>query len=361
MVSKAVGAHHPTASLRDDDARWEAIRRRDRNADGAFYYAVHTTGVYCRPSCGARLPHRGNVAFYTNPAEAERAGFRPCKRCNPTAQGSAERQAAAVARACRLIETAEEFPRLDDLARKAGMSPFHFHRMFKAATGVTPKAYADAHRGRRIRHELKVAGTVTEAIYGAGFNSNARFYESAGDLLGMTPSAFRGGGAGATIRFAVGECSLGSILVAATDKGVCAIQFGDDPDALVRDLQDAFPRAKFIGGDKAFEQTVAQVVGLVEAPQQGLGLPLHVRGTAFQQRVWRALRTIPAGTTASYTEIAEKIGEPKAVRAVAQACGANPVAVAIPCHRVVRRDGALSGYRWGVARKEALLSKEALA
>ena len=359
--TKGVAPDRTTPSLPEEDARWEAIRRRDRNADGAFYYAVRTTGVFCRPSCGSRLPRRSNVAFYTTLAEADRAGFRPCKRCNPTAQGPDERQAAAVTRACRLIETADQLPRLDDMARRAGMSPFHFHRVFKAATGVTPKAYADAHRGRRIRDELKGAGTVTEAIYGAGFNSNARFYESAGDLLGMTPSAFRGGGAGASIRFAVGECSLGSILVAATDKGVCAIQFGDDPDALVRDLQDTFPKAKFIGGDEAFEQAVAQVVGFVEAPQRGLGLPLHVRGTAFQQRVWQALRAIPAGATASYTEVAGKIGEPKAARAVAQACSANPVAVAIPCHRVVRRDGAPAGYRWGVARKQALISKEALA
>ena len=228
-------------------------------------------------------------------------------------------------------------------------------------TGVTPKAYADAHRGRRVRDELKSAGTVTEAIYGAGFNSNARFYESSDDLLGMTPSEFRDDGAGATIRFAVGECSLGSILVAATDKGVCAIQFGDDPDALVRNLQDAFSKAKLVGGDAAFEQLVAKVVGFIEAPQHGLDLPLHVRGTAFQQKVWRALRKIRPGTTASYAAIAERIGEPKAVRAVAQACGANPVAVAIPCHRVVRRDGALSGYRWGVERKRALLEKEAAA
>jgi AraC family transcriptional regulator, regulatory protein of adaptative response / methylated-DNA-[protein]-cysteine methyltransferase len=361
MASKVVAPNRARPSLGDDDARWEALCRRDRNADGAFYYAVRTTGVYCRPSCGSRLPHRRNVAFYTTPAEAERAGFRACKRCNPTAQGPDERLAAAVARACQLIETADELPRLDDLARRAGMSPFHFHRVFKAATGVTPKAYADAHRGRRIRDELKCAGTVTEAIYGAGFNSNARFYESAGDLLGMTPSAFREGGAGTSIRFAVGECSLGSILVAATEKGVCAIQFGDDPDALVRDLQDTFPKAKLIGGDEAFEQAVAQVVGFVEAPQRGLGLPLHVRGTAFQQRVWQALRAIPAGATASYSEIAEKIGEAKAARAVAQACGANLVAVAIPCHRVVRRDGTPAGYRWGVARKQALLSKETSA
>jgi len=360
MALKASAPHRARPSSGDDDARWEALRSRDRSADGAFYYAVRTTGVYCRPSCGARLPHRGNVAFYTTPAEAERAGFRPCKRCHPTAQGPDERQAAAVARACRLIETAGEFPRLDDMACQAGMSPSHFHRVFKAATGVTPKAYADAHRGRRIRDELKGAGTVTEAIYGAGFNSNARFYESAGDLLGMTPRAFRAGGAGTSIRFAVGECWLGSILVAATERGVCAIQFGDDPDALVRDLQDAFPKAKLIGGEEAFEQAVARVVGFVEAPQRGLGLPLHVRGTAFQQRVWQALRAIPAGTTTSYTEIAGKIGQANAARAVAQACGANPVAVAIPCHRVVRRDGAPSGYRWGVARKQALLSKETL-
>jgi AraC family transcriptional regulator, regulatory protein of adaptative response / methylated-DNA-[protein]-cysteine methyltransferase len=351
-----------TARLfRNDDQRWEAVRRRDRRADGAFYSAVRTTGIYCRPSCSSRLPRRGNVEFYATPAQAEAAGYRACKRCKPKGQGLVERQAEVVAQACRMIEQAEELPRLDDLARSAGLSPFHFHRVFKAVTGVTPKAFADAHRGGRVRDELKRADTVTEAIYGAGFNSNARFYESSAKLLGMTPSAYRAGGAGATIRFAVGECSLGPILVAATDKGVCAIQFGDDPDALVRNLQDAFPKARLVGGDAAFEQLVAKVVGFVEAPQRGFGLPLHVRGTAFQQKVWRALRKIAPGKTASYTEIAAKIGEPNAVRAVAQACGANPAAVAIPCHRVVRRDGELSGYRWGVERKRALLQKEAAA
>jgi AraC family transcriptional regulator of adaptative response/methylated-DNA-[protein]-cysteine methyltransferase len=361
MPTKTTEATRNVASFRNDDVRWEAVRRRDRAADGAFYYAVRTTGVYCRPSCSARQPRRENVEFHATPAAAEAAGFRPCKRCKPTAQGLAERHAAVVAKACRLIEQAEELPSLDDLARGAGLSPFHFHRVFRSVTGVTPKAYADAHRGRRVRDELKSAGTVTEAIYGAGFNSNARFYESSDDLLGMTPSEFRDDGVGATIRFAVGECSLGAILVAATDKGVCAIQFGDDPDALVRNLQDAFSKAKLVGGDAAFEQLVAKVVGFIEAPQHGLDLPLHVRGTAFQQKVWRALRKIRPGTTASYAAIAERIGEPKAVRAVAQACGANPVAVAIPCHRVVRRDGALSGYRWGVERKRALLEKEAAA
>jgi AraC family transcriptional regulator of adaptative response/methylated-DNA-[protein]-cysteine methyltransferase len=361
MPTKTTEATRNVASFRNDDERWEAVCRRDRAADGALYYAVRTTGVYCRPSCSSRQPRRENVEFHATPAAAEAAGFRPCKRCKPTAQGLAERHAAVVAKACRLIEQAEELPSLDDLARGAGLSAFHFHRVFKSVTGVTPKAYADAHRGRRVRDELKSAGTVTEAIYGAGFNSNARFYESSDDLLGMTPSEFRDDGAGATIRFAVGECSLGSILVAATDKGVCAIQFGDDPDALVRNLQDAFSKAKLVGGDAAFEQLVAKVVGFIEAPQHGLDLPLHVRGTAFQQKVWRALRKIRPGTTASYAAIAERIGEPKAVRAVAQACGANPVAVAIPCHRVVRRDGALSGYRWGVERKRALLEKEAAA
>jgi AraC family transcriptional regulator of adaptative response/methylated-DNA-[protein]-cysteine methyltransferase len=361
MPTKTTEATRNVASFRNDDERWEAVCRRDRAADGALYYAVRTTGVYCRPSCSSRQPRRENVEFHATPAAAEAAGFRPCKRCRPTAQGLAERHAAVVAKACRLIEQAEELPSLDDLARGAGLSPFHFHRVFRSVTGVTPKAYADAHRGRRVRDELKSAGTVTEAIYGAGFNSNARFYESSDDLLGMTPSEFRDDGAGATIRFAVGECSLGAILVAATDKGVCAIQFGDDPDALVRNLQDAFSKAKLVGGDAAFEQLVAKVVGFIEAPQHGLDLPLHVRGTAFQQKVWRALRKIRPGTTASYAAIAERIGEPKAVRAVAQACGSNPVAVAIPCHRVVRRDGALSGYRWGVERKRALLAKEAAA
>jgi AraC family transcriptional regulator of adaptative response/methylated-DNA-[protein]-cysteine methyltransferase len=350
-----------TPSLRDDDARWAAVRRRDRSADGAFCYAVRTTGIYCRPSCASRLPRRDNVEFYASPAQAAAAGFRPCKRCRPNAQGPSERHAALVAQACRMIEEAEELPSLDALARAADLSPFHFHRVFKSVTGVTPKAYAAAHRSGRVRDELKHSGTVTEAIYGAGFNSSARFYERSADLLGMTPSAFRDGGAGATIRFAVGECSLGAILVAATEQGVCAIQFGDDPGALVRNLEDAFPKAKLVGGDKAFEQSVARVVGFVEAPQHGLDLPLHVRGTAFQQRVWQALRDIPPGKTASYAEIAERIGEPKAVRAVAQACAANPVAVAIPCHRVVRRDGGLSGYRWGVERKRALLAKEAAA
>jgi AraC family transcriptional regulator of adaptative response/methylated-DNA-[protein]-cysteine methyltransferase len=364
MLSLAMRAHQDQAQVQrlvSDDDRWEAARRRDRAADGAFVYSVLTTSVYCRPSCAARLARRENVRFHATCADAEKAGFRACKRCRPNESTLAERHAATVAGACRIIEEAEDMPSLDALAARAGLSRFHFHRVFKAVTGVTPTAYARAHRARRVRDELTHHGTITEAIYGAGFNSNSRFYEAASDLLGMTPTAFRKGGQDSVIRFAVGECSLGSILVAATETGVCAIQFSDDPDALVRDLQDRFPKARLIGGDPEFEQLVARVVGFVEAPAQGFGLPLDVRGTAFQQRVWQALREIPAGSTASYAEIANRIGAPKAVRAVAQACGANALAVAIPCHRVVRNDGALSGYRWGVERKRALLERESAA
>jgi AraC family transcriptional regulator of adaptative response/methylated-DNA-[protein]-cysteine methyltransferase len=345
----------------DDDARWEAVVRRDRAADGTFYYAVRTTGVYCRPSCAARLARREHVRFHATCAEAERAGFRPCKRCRPREAPLAVRQAAAVAAACRAIAEADGMPSLNDLAQSAGMSRYHFHRLFKALTGVTPKAYAGAHRAQRVREELTRRTTVTEAIYGAGFHSGGRFYATSSELLGMTPTAFRAGGSGAVIRFAVGECWLGAILVAATDKGVCAILLGDDPGALVRDLQDRFPKAQLIGGDADFEHVVARVVGFVEAPELGLDLPLDVRGTAFQQRVWQALREIPAGGTASYTDIARRIGAPNAGRAVGQACASNALAVAIPCHRVVRHDRTLSGYRWGVERKRALLDREAVS
>ena len=355
----ATGTEWAVSPFSSDEERWAAVARRDRSADGSFYYSVRTTGVYCRPSCAARLALRENVRFHSSCEEAERAGFRPCKRCRPNEAGLAERRAAVVASACRLIETSEEMPNLEALAESAGVSRFHFHRVFKSVTGLTPKAYAAAHRARRVREELPRSDTVTAAIYGAGFNSGGRFYATATETLGMTPTRFRSGGAGTSIRFAVGECSLGAILVAATDRGVCAILLGDEPDALVRDLEDGFPKAKLIGGDRGFEEWVAKVVGFVEAPALGLDLPLDVRGTAFQQRVWRALREIPAGSTASYSEIAERIGAPKAVRAVAQACASNAIAVAIPCHRVVRNDGALSGYRWGVERKRALLEREA--
>jgi AraC family transcriptional regulator, regulatory protein of adaptative response / methylated-DNA-[protein]-cysteine methyltransferase len=341
------------------DPRWQAVVARDRNFDGHFYYAVRTTGVYCRPSCSARLARPGNVSFHLTCDDAERAGFRPCKRCKPDKPGLAEQHAVMVAEICRGIGSAEEIPSLGELARKAGLSVYHFHRLFKAITGVTPRAYAIAHRAKRIRDALAQPGTtVTAAIYDAGFNSSGRFYESSNAVLGMTPTDYRAGGANTGIRFAIGECSLGSILVARSERGVCAILIGDDPDALARDLQDRFPRACLTGGDAGFEELVAKVVGFVEAPSLGLDLPLDVRGTAFQQRVWQALLEIPAGSTASYAAIAKRIGAPKSVRAVAQACAANTIAVAIPCHRVVRNDGALSGYRWGVARKRALLQRE---
>jgi AraC family transcriptional regulator of adaptative response/methylated-DNA-[protein]-cysteine methyltransferase len=343
------------------DPRWAAVVARDSKADGQFLYSVRTTGVYCRPSCGARTPKPENVGFYLTTEEAEHAGFRPCKRCKPDQPPLAEQHAALVAVLCRQIESSGKEPSLDELARSAKMSTFHLHRIFKAVTGVTPKAYAAANRARRVREELGRSASVTKAIYEAGYNSNGRFYEESNQVLGMTPKNFRAGGANTLIRFAVGECSLGAILVAATELGVCAILMGDDPDALARDLQDRFPNANLIGGDTGFEQLVAKVVGFVEMPKLGLDLPLDVRGTAFQQRVWQALRGIPAGSTASYSDIARCIGSPKSVRAVAQACAANSLAVAIPCHRVIRNDGGLSGYRWGVERKRALLEREAKA
>ena len=343
----------------ENDPRWAAIVARDARADGSFFYSVKTTGVYCRPSCAARLPRPQNVAFHISRAQAERAGFRPCKRCKPDQPGLAEQHAARIAAVCRLIESSEDAPNLDTLAAHAGMSTYHFHRVFKSITGVTPKAYAAAHRATRVRTELGRADSVTDAIFDAGYNSNARFYEKSNALLGMTPSDYRKGGRNTQIRFAIGECSLGAILVACSERGVCAILLGDDANALARDLQDRFSQASLIGGDAEFERLVAQVVGFVEAPGLGLDLPLDVRGTAFQQRVWQALRKIPAGKTASYSDIAARIGSPKSIRAVAQACAANRLAVAIPCHRVVRNDGALSGYRWGVERKRALLDHEA--
>lgn len=348
----------PQTSATASDPRWAAVVARDSTADGTFYYSVATTGVYCRPCCAARLARPENVRFHATCADAERAGFRPCKRCRPDQPAMAEMHAAKITAACRYIEAAETEPSLAELAQHVGLSTYHFHRLFKAIAGLTPKAYASALRARRVREELGRGVRVTTAIYDAGYNSSGRFYAEADQVLGMAPSVYRAGGTNAEIRFAVGECSLGSILVATSARGVCAILLGDDPEDLLRDIEDRFPQAYLIGGDAKFEQLVATVIGFVEAPALGLDLPLDVRGTAFQQRVWQALREIPAGATASYTEIARRIGAPRAVRAVAQACAANALAVAIPCHRVVRNDGGLAGYRWGVARKRALLDRE---
>ncbi len=352
---KLVQAALPTA----DDPRWASVVARDRSADGCFYYSVRTTGVYCRPSCAARRARPENVNFHATCDDAERAGFRPCKRCQPDQASLAEQNAALVTAACRIIEQSATVPSLDNLANQVGASSYHFHRIFKRITGLTPRQYATALREQRLRDRLDDSGTVTEAIFDAGYNASSRFYAQSSALLGMTPKNYRAGGADTEIRFAIGECSLGSILVAQSMRGICAILIGDDPGVLAEDLQNRFRHATLIGGDNTFEQVVATVVGFVEAPGIGLDLPLDVRGTVFQQRVWQALRAIPAGQTATYTEIARRIGAPAAVRAVAGACAANPIAVAIPCHRVVRTDGSLSGYRWGVERKRVLLDREA--
>jgi AraC family transcriptional regulator of adaptative response/methylated-DNA-[protein]-cysteine methyltransferase len=348
----------PTFSSVADDVRWARIVVRDKTADGRFWYSVSTTGVYCRPSCPSRVANPINVQLHDTLEDAKATGFRPCKRCNPDGPSIEAENAALVARACRIIEASEEVPSLSELADAIGRSPCYFHRVFKAATGLTPKDYAAGHRARKIRQGLAYGNTVTEAIYQAGFNSSGRFYEKATEMLGMTPSRYRAGGADEDIRFAVGETSLGAILVASSRKGVVSILLGDEPDELVRNLQDRFPKAHLVGDDRDYEALVARVVGSVEAPQIGLDLPLDVRCTAFEQRVWQALREIPAGETISYTEIARRIGSPRAARAVAGACAANHLAIAIPCHRVVRHDGVLSGYAWGAERKRELLDRE---
>lgn len=341
-----------------DLQKWNSIKRRDQKADGAFVYAVVTTGVYCRPSCGARLPLEKNVRIFRTDKEAEAAGFRACKRCGPGAIPSDRRRAEAIRAACDLLKGAQDKPDYAAIARRLGLSRFHFHRLFKEATGVTPGAWLKAHRQSRVIDALSRGASVTEAIYEAGYSSSSRFYETAGPDLGLKPSAYIRKGAGETIRFAVGECSLGSILVAATGKGVCAILLGDDPQALVDALQKMFPKAELLGADGAFEALVAVIVGLAEEPWRTANLPLDVRGTAFQHKVWRALREIPPGRTLTYTELAARIGRPNAVRAVASACANNRIAIAIPCHRVVRIGGDLAGYRWGVERKAALLNRE---
>lgn len=338
------------------DPRWALLAARDPAADGEFWYGVSSTGVYCRPSCPSRAAKPANVTFFDSLEQARHAGFRPCRRCNPDGLALAQQHAALIEQACRLIEAAEELPSLATLADAVEISPAHFHRLFKAHTGLTPRAYGQAVRTRRAREALTEGATVTHALHGAGYGSSSRFY--AEDALGMAPRRYRAGGVGERLHFAIGQSDLGAVLVASSEKGVAAILLDDDPEALVQALQDRFPKAELIGGDAAYEALVAQVVGFVQAPEQGLDLPLDIRGTAFQQRVWAALRGIPAGETRSYAEIAEAIAAPKAVRAVAGACAANALAVAIPCHRVVRSDGSLSGYAWGVERKAALLERE---
>jgi AraC family transcriptional regulator of adaptative response/methylated-DNA-[protein]-cysteine methyltransferase len=345
-----------------DDQRWQAILDRDAATDGLFFMCVHTTGIYCRPTCPARRPHRENVHFVDSVQAARREGYRSCKRCKPDDAASlADNRAATIAAICERIESSEERLSLDQLAAEAGMSRFHFHRVFKEVTGVTPKAYETALRSNRVRNHLVTTLTVTQAVYDAGFASNGRFYASTNDMLGMTPGHYRRGGQDMTIRVAFGQSSLGTVLVAATESGICAITIGDEAEPLRTDLARRFPNASFRDGDHDFERTVSEVVGLVEEPAHGINLPLDIRGTAFQQRVWQALRDIPAGATASYGEIATRIGSPKSARAVASACGQNNLAVAVPCHRAVGKNGSLTGYHWGLERKRELLEREASA
>jgi AraC family transcriptional regulator of adaptative response/methylated-DNA-[protein]-cysteine methyltransferase len=358
MKNRSRNGRAVTGSFATDEQRWAALQRRDRSADGKFLYSVRTTGVYCRPSCGARLARRENVEFYASAEQAERAGFRACKRCRPNAGGLDEQYAGAVERACRLIESADEAPKLECMARAAGMSPFHFHRVFRKMTGLTPKRYAAAHRAERIRKELARSGTVTEAIYRAGYNSNSRFYEKSSAILGMKPGNFQKGGKGEKIHFAIGSSTLGLVLVASSRKGVCAILLGSDRAELVVELRERFGHAELMSGGREFSELVARVIEYVEKPGLRWTLPLDVRGTVFQQKVWEALGEIPAGKTASYSEIARRLGQPNSVRAVARACASNAIAVAIPCHRAVAKDGTLAGYRWGVERKRALLERE---
>ncbi|TZG27417.1 bifunctional DNA-binding transcriptional regulator/O6-methylguanine-DNA methyltransferase Ada [Sphingomonas montanisoli] len=339
------------------DPRWARIVARDAQDD--FVFSVASTGIYCRPGCPARTPSPRNIAFHGSPAAAESAGFRACKRCLPDQPPLAERHAALIAEACRRIESAEEPLVLAELAAAVGLSPHHFHRLFRKITGLTPKGYADAHRAEKVRDALQSGGTVTEALYEAGFGSSGRFYAAADGALGMAPARFARGGQGAKIRYGIGTSSLGLVLAAVSDRGVCSILLGDDEGELATELGRRFPRAS-ITADPDLGDTVAAVAALVEEPGRGLALPLDIRGTAFQQRVWDALRAIPAGETRSYADIARAIGNPRAVRAVAGACAANKLALAIPCHRVVHGNGDVSGYRWGTERKRALLSREEL-
>ena len=341
----------PACPVLDDDACWRAVLARDRGQDGRFVTGVLTTGIYCRPSCPARHPARGNVRFFADGASARAAGLRACRRGAPD---EASRDERAVAMAIAAIRAAEAPPRLAELAAMAGYSVAHFQRVFSRATGLSPAAYARALRDERAREALGAEASVTEAIYAAGYSGPSRFYAASGGKLGMTPSAWVRGGAGVMIAWAVVPTSLGAMLVAATDKGVCRLAFNEDEAA----LRARFPQAELVEGGAAFAALLAEVVAAVEAPGRGRDIPLDVRGTAFQEAVWRELRRIPPGETRTYAQVAAAVGKPGAVRACGSANGANAVAVLIPCHRVIRSDGTLGGYAWGLEIKAALLGRE---
>lgn len=342
-----------------DESRWQAVETRDNRADEQFVFAVKTTGICCRPSCSARHPLRKNVLFFENVAAAVDAGFRPCKRCQPDKPAPEQQRIDRITEACRILEASSEPIVLAELAARVAMSPFHFHRLFKKVTGLTPHAWQKALRAKRLREQLNEGEGVTRAVFEAGYQSGSNFYQQANEVLGMTAKQYRRGGARATIQFVVGSCRLGEFLVAQSERGICAILLGNDGQSLIHELETLFPNSSLDVGDESFARRVAQVVSVLEHPGQQVALPLDIQGTAFQQQVWQALRQIPAGQTASYSDIAQRIGKPQAVRAVAGACAANKLAVVIPCHRVVRNDGALSGYRWGVDRKRQLLEIEA--
>jgi AraC family transcriptional regulator of adaptative response/methylated-DNA-[protein]-cysteine methyltransferase len=345
-------------AMLNDEQRWQAVIAHDATQDGRFFYSVKTTGVYCRPGCASRQPRRENVAFYESADQAEAAGFRACKRCRPRDGSPADRHLAAVDRACALIRASDSLPSLAELADAAGISRYHFHRVFKQITGTTPRDWGKSHRLGRFAARLDAGEGIAEAAYGAGFGASSRAYEAAPNGLGMTPGARRRGGDGETIRYTVVSTWLGWALVAATERGICMTALGDNRAGLEADLRRRFPAATLTPADAALSGWAERVVRFITRPGEQLDLPLDIRGTAFQAQVWRALQKIPPGETATYTGIAQALGRPRAVRAVAQACASNKLAVLVPCHRVVRGDGDLAGYRWGIERKRALLARE---
>jgi AraC family transcriptional regulator of adaptative response/methylated-DNA-[protein]-cysteine methyltransferase len=349
----------PLPRVADEEACWRAVLDRDAGRDGTFVYAVRSTGVYCRPSCPARQPRRVQVVFYPLPEVARACGYRPCKRCRPDQGGGGDPQVEVVRRACRLLEAHAEGPlSLAELGADAGLSPAHLQRVFKRVTGISPRQYADACRLGRLKARLKEKKTVTTALHEAGYGSSSRLYERAAEQMGMTPATYRRGGREVAIAYTVADCPLGRLLLAGTDKGVCAVYLGDAGDALAEELRREFPAAELRRDDEALAAWAEAVCVYLRGQQPHLELPLDVRATAFQWRVWQELRKIPAGSTRTYRQVAEALGMPSAARAVARACATNPVSVVVPCHRVVRGDGGLGGYRWGPHRKQALLDRE---